>query len=339
MKKRILAIILIVFTFILISCSSKMYNYDLSEYVTLTQYKGIEIPLDDLNTQLDSKIKDLLSEKATDTVIENREAQMGDLVNIDYTGYMDGIVFEGGSATEYDLVLGDKVFIEGFEEGIVGHNTGDEFEIIVNFPKDYTANPDYAGKEATFLIKLNSISEHILPEWNDAFVDENTDFSTISEYEADAILTLKRNYVWNRVIALNTILKYPNDQIKEYYDSLISYYNSYAAQYSVTLEGFVESYLGKSIDTFLTEIAENAKNQVRQEMIMYSIARTENFDITEQDYKDLREEYAEKLGYDSVAELEKNHKKDNLKMNMLMDKIMDYTLAQAVEVDSLSEEE
>ena len=338
MKKRALAIVTVIFiAFSFVSCSSQPYNYDLSKYITLGQYKGIEIPLADLEDELQMGIDKLLQDNSDEVEITDRPAKMGDLVNIDFTGYIDGIPFDGGSSANYDLVLGDNVFIDGFEDGIVGHNPGDTFDVMTVFPEDYKNNTDLAGKDAKFTITLNSVAELIIPELTDAFIAEKSSYSTLEEYKKETTITLRRNYVWNTAVGNSTLIEYPKAQVKEYYDGMLAYYEAYANQMGAMLTDFVQSALGQSMESFLKETADYATNQVKQEMVAYSIAKAENIDISNDEYNDLLETYAAKLGYETVAELKAGHPKKNIKMNMMMDKIIEFTLSSAVDSTAAAE--
>ena len=167
----------------LAGCSGELSN----EYVTVTQYKGLEVPQatatveEVTDEQVDQMIEGTLSTYAERKEVTDRAAQEGDIVNIDYTGYLDGEAFDGGSAEGADLELGSGSFIgatddyAGFEEQIEGHNPGEEFDIQVQFPDPYTRNPDMSGAVADFHIVLNSITEENIPELTDEWVKENSE--------------------------------------------------------------------------------------------------------------------------------------------------------------------
>ena len=178
MKKKILAVMLAAaLAGALAGCSGELSN----DYVTVTQYKGLEVPqpapaeevTDDMVEQV---VQGNLAAYAQSEPVTDRAAEMGDVVNIDYTGYIDGEAFDGGSAEGADLELGSNSFIgatddyEGFEEQIVGHETGDEFDIKVQFPDPYTRNTDMSGAVADFHIVLNSISLQTTPLFSIRFL-------------------------------------------------------------------------------------------------------------------------------------------------------------------------
>ena len=167
-----------------------------NDYVTVNQYKGLEIAKvekkevsdDDVEQTIQSR---LLSSGKTDGLTKDGAAEDGDWVNIDYTGTLDGVAFDGGTATGYDLELGSGSFIgasgdyQGFEDQIVGHNTGEEFDITVQFPENYQSS-DLAGKPANFHIVLNKIYQKVTPELTDEWVANNSESSkTVDEYKEE----------------------------------------------------------------------------------------------------------------------------------------------------------
>ena len=169
-------------------------NMDLDEYisyyaenVTLGDYKNIEYSYEVAavsDSDIQSSVDSFLSENATYDEDKESEAKTGDTVNIDFTGKIDGVEFDGGSGTNYDLVLGSGSFIDDFEDQIVGHKAGDTFDVAVTFPDDY-GNDDLNGKDAVFTTTLNYIKLTHTPELTDELVAENTDFSNVADYKQD----------------------------------------------------------------------------------------------------------------------------------------------------------
>ncbi|MCL2508280.1 MAG: trigger factor [Oscillospiraceae bacterium] len=155
--------------------------------ITVTEYKGLEgckHPVEVADSEVDAEIERLRKRGGTVTTVEDRAALDGDTAVIDFEGFVDGVAFEGGKGENHDLVLGSGQFIPGFEEQIVGHNTGDEFDVNVTFPEDYS--PELAGQDAVFKVKLNEIKATVLPELDDEFAKD------VSE-EAETLDELKNN--------------------------------------------------------------------------------------------------------------------------------------------------
>lgn len=155
--------------------------------VEITDYKGIHAPKDVkevTDADVDARIDTLRQRNARIVSVDDRAAQNGDEVNINFEGFVDDVAFEGGKGEEYPLKLGSGTFIPGFEDQIVGKNVGDEFDVNVTFPEDYGVDT-LAGKPAVFKCKLNSISVEELPELDDEFVKDATEFETLDELKAD----------------------------------------------------------------------------------------------------------------------------------------------------------
>ena len=160
--------------------------------VELGQYKGLtveKVSAEVTDTDVMLELEKVQRQNARKVEVTDRAAQMGDIANINYLGSVDGVPFDGGKAEGHELELGSHSFIEGFEEAIVGHNIGEEFDINVTFPEAYHA-PELAGKPAVFAIKLNALTAKELPELNDAFAEDVSEFSTLDEYKADILAKL-----------------------------------------------------------------------------------------------------------------------------------------------------
>ena len=174
MKKKIIAVMIsLMLTASLAGCSGEISN----DYITITQYKDLEVPQVESTEVTEEKIENVINSNlelaATKESVTDRAAQEGDVVNIDYEGTVDGVAFTGGTTEDYDLELGSNTFIDGFEEQIVGHNTGDSFDVTVTFPDGYSSTTDrttgeqtieLANKEAVFHVTLNKISQYSMTD-------------------------------------------------------------------------------------------------------------------------------------------------------------------------------
>ena len=220
MKKRVIAVLTaVLMTASLAGCGSGKLSND---YVTVNKYKGLEVTEVAKNEvsddSVEQEIQSRLEAAATEQDVTDRSAQSGDWVNIDYTGTLDGVAFDGGTATGYDLELGSGSFIgasgdyQGFEDQIVGHNTGEEFDITVQFPENYQSS-DLAGKPANFHIVLNKIYQKVTPELTDEWVANNSESSkTVDEYKEEVLPKAVRRRVaiealsdfgWGRYVGLD----------------------------------------------------------------------------------------------------------------------------------------
>ena len=166
-------------------------KYTISVYVKpefeLGQYEGVEVPFKDqvvTDEDVDAEIERMRKRNASLEEVSDRPAQEGDTVTIDYEGFKDGVAFEGGKGEGYNLKLGSKSFIPGFEEQVAGHNVDEEFTIEVKFPEDYHAE-DLKGADATFNVKIHAIKTEIVPELDDEFAKDVSEFDTLDELKAD----------------------------------------------------------------------------------------------------------------------------------------------------------
>ena len=207
MKKKlaVLAAGICALSLFLTGCSGEISN----DYVTITKYKGVEIDKVDADAvsdnDVEAQINSVLQSKSTTTEVTDRAAQTGDTVTIDYEGKKDGVAFDGGTATDAQLTLGSGQFIDGFEDGVVGHNIGDTFDLDLTFPENY-GNEDLAGQAVVFTVTLKGISQTDVPELTDEFVQSVSDTSkTVEEYKKEIKKSLKKNGKENQQNGISTL--------------------------------------------------------------------------------------------------------------------------------------
>ena len=313
---------------------------DLSKYVTLGSYKGMEIILTpyvvteaDIDAEIQGIIDSLTSYEAYDEHVTDRVTQKGDFVNIDYVGTMDGVPFEGGSNSGDTIVLAENNgYIDWFEDDLYGIMPGTTVTSTGKFPDDY--HEHLAGKEVTFEITLNYIAGHYtIPEFTDELVQENTELETVAEYrelirealqaEHDNELEMsKYNTMWQRVLDETTVIELPESQVMYYYTSERSVYEAYAAQYGVSYDDLLAQ-MGAS-DAMLMEYV-NAR--VKEELIFYSIVKTEGIEVTDEDYAAGLAQYAADQGV-TETELVEQYGEAYIRECILWDKLMVYLALQ-----------
>ena len=319
-----------------------------SDYVTLGEYKGIEVQVksaevteDDIQAKVDS----LLSYYATSTDVTDRAVQDGDVVNIDYTGYIDGVAFDGGSATGASLTIGSGQFIDGFETGLIGANIGDEVKLNLTFPNPYLNNPDYAGKAVQFDVKVNSIQVKETPELTDEFIANNTSYKTVDEYKASVKESLeaskaedvksdKLNNVWNTIIDNCTVVSYPEELVAQYQTEMNDYYEQIATNYyGKTLEEYITGN-GSTMDDFNKKTLEYGQTSAISEMIARGIAEKESITVSDDEVK----EYAQSLiddgtvtGFDDADAVIEYYSQNYLRLSLTFQKVLEYVEEQAVE--------
>lgn len=359
MKKKLIAVILAAaLAGTLAGCSGELSN----DYVTVKQYKGLEVPQptpaeEVTDDQVDQVIQSNLDAYSQTEDVTDRAAETGDIVNIDYTGYIDGTAFDGGSAEGADLELGSNTFIgatdnyKGFEEQIVGHQVGDEFDITVQFPDPYSGNSDLSGAVADFHIVLNSISKKVTPELTDEWVKENSDKSeTVDEYKEEIRSQIEENTnasveselessVQSALMDNVEVKKYPEDRVEELTQQMTDYYTQLAGMYGVELGEFVETYMQMSEDDFNAQIDDSVRQGVALEEALKLIAEKKHLEPTEEEYEKGFKEYAEQAGYDDVDEYTEQVGEEELKAAILRDKVTDYLVDNCIQVEQTDTEE
>lgn len=335
-------------------CIEVPYQYDLTPYITVEKadYTGLEITKIDTTVtdeDLNAAIHAALEEAATFADVTDRGAKEGDNLVIDFKGSVDGEYFDGGEATDYEMVLGEAGFIEGFEDAIVGHKAGEEFVIDVTFPENY--NEELGGKAAKFEIKIKSIKETVLPELNEEFVLNNTECKSVEEFvtyitEEAALLNIenakaeKRNEAFAQIVANVELADYPEDEYKFYYDDYVNYYESMAqTYYGVDLKTFITEVAGSTEEEFYYYADVNASQIVEQELIVFAIANAENLisGLTKGDYDAYLVELGEYYEMDA-ASVESQYGATEIWKSLIMEKVMDYVIDNAVEVEPKAEE-
>ncbi len=327
------------------------YDYDLSEYVKVGDYKGLDYSIaevsvtdDEVDTEIDSRLQ---SAATTETVTEGK-VEDGDSINIAFAGTIDGEEFEGGSSESYDITVGTTQMIDGFVEGLIGHEIGDNVILNLKFPDDYS-NEDVAGKDVVFDVTINYKSVKVVPELDEDFVKENSDVDTVEEYkeavkeellaqkESQADLDAKEA-LWNEIVADSEVISYPEKELEAANaaaDEIEKQYKSQAESYGMEWEDFLESYMGSSQEDFEESKKQYAEETVLQEMVMYYIAREEGIEVTDKEYKEYLADSLETYGFtedtfkQSYGQTIEEYADDNqwrtaMLLEKVLDKVMEY---------------
>lgn len=301
--------------------------------VEVKDYKGIEVekvvnPVtdEDINKQLDA----LREKNVTVETVDDRAAENGDDVVIDFEGFKDDVAFEGGKAEDFTLSLGSGQFIPGFEDQIVGHNAGEDFDINVTFPEEYQVK-ELAGAPAVFKIKLKSISKKVMPELDDDMVKDSTEFDTVDEYKADVKKKLEEANekhadseveakIFDKVIE-NMTAEIPQVMFDNRVNEMISELEQRLAPQGISLDLYMQ-YTGQTIDTVKKAYAEQAEKQVKLRLALEKIAKLENIEVTEDELKDEFDKLAEayKLDVDQIKQFIHD---DDLKKDIAVGKAVD----------------
>lgn len=312
---------------------SYAYDYadDLAKYIEVSGYKGLTYTItntDVTDDDVQDYIDNILSQNASPEQITDREVKDGDTVNIDYTGTMDGEEFDGGSSTGYSLEIGSGNFIDGFEDGLIGHKPGEEVTLDLKFPDDYS-DTDKAGKDVQFKVTINYIEgDTVTPDFDDDFVkslgidnvsttDEYRDYvrNLLKEENEDTAKSNEDQDLLSALVKNTTVKKYPDEMLSQYKKSYVSYYKQYAEYAGVSLSEFLTSYgsmYGTSATTEdeLNEEAEDyAKQATEAQLALFYVTQEENFTVTDDIYKQEIKTLASENNFDNASALESEYGK------------------------------
>lgn len=275
-------------------------EFTASDYCTITEYKGLKFAEKDIaasEEDIQSEVDNLI-ESATELkdLGEDVAAENGHVVNIDYTGYLDGETFEGGTGTGYDLELGSGSFISGFEDGLVGAKKGEEKELNLTFPETYENNPDMAGKDVVFKVTVNSVQAYTTPEYTDELVAANTEYKTTDEYEKAIAAEIRENnlatVLADQLFANAEFTEEYPESLQEYYETMYisSYESMVQSYYGMTLDEYLEA-IGETQETFLEEMG--IEGTIQSDLILCAVAEQEGIVAEGEGYEAFLAEEAE----------------------------------------------
>lgn len=266
--------------------------------VKLGQYKGIEAPVIEYNVtdeEVSAEIQKKLNEMATEAAVEDRPVRQGDIVTLDFAGFMGDEQFEGGTAEGYKLKIGSGSFIPGFEEQMVGMNIGDERDINVTFPEDYHAE-NLAGKPVVFKVKVHAITEENVPELNDEFVQDISECSTVDEYTAYVRCDLEKraaeraknertDLILQKVID-NAEVEIHGDIVSAEVDMQIDRFDKQLQSFGADLKSYLE-YAHLSIEDMRKDYEQAAQRQLKSQYVMMAIIDAEKLEPTDEDFREV----------------------------------------------------
>lgn len=322
-------------------------NQASNKYVTVGGYKGIEVDkVEDKQKVDDEDVENYITSVRNQNAeaVTDRPVKSGDIVNIDFTGKMNGEEFDGGSAQGYDLTIGSGQFIDGFEDSIIGHNTGETFDWNGNFPDPYSANPDFSGKPVTFTITINSISQ--LPELTDDFVKKVSKKSkTVDEYKKEVKKTLEdsadENYTynleseaWDAVMDKVEVEKYPEKEVSDLKDSMIQTYKDMADSYGMSYEDLIKTQWNMETADFEKQAEKSAKEAVKQKYAARAIADEEGLTPSDKEYEKEFKKMAKEYGFEDVDAMKKAASEEDLKDMVLQNVVKEWLADHCVQVVS-----
>ncbi|MBQ6197510.1 MAG: trigger factor [Lachnospiraceae bacterium] len=309
--------------------------------VKLGEYKGLHADVEEptvTEDELAARLKEEQEKNAAESDVEGRPVKEGDTVHLDYAGTIDGVPFEGGTAQDQELVIGSHSFIEGFEEQMVGMNIGEEKDLNVTFPEAYHA-AELAGKPAVFHVKVNAISEKILPELDDEFASEVSEFETLEAYKEslkaeilkskqELAKTEKENKLLEKAVE-NAEMDIPDMMIESQAEDLVRDFGQRLEMQGLRLEQYLQ-YTGMTMPQMVEQYKEQAKKRIQGRLVLEAIAKAEGLEATEEDleneYKKMAEQYS--MEVEKVKEY-MGSQEDGVKEDLATQKALDLLVAEA----------
>lgn len=335
------------------SNGNEPYDYDLSKYIVPADYMGVAIEKldvtvssDDIRAEIDKRRED---DATTEKVTTGTVAE-GDSINIDYTGTIDGVEFEGGSTKGMgtDIIVGQAGYIDGFESGLVGAEVGSTVVLDLRFPDDYHA-ADLAGKPCQFTVEIHSRNVKHIPEYDIDWVKKVSDCKTLNEYEESVYDDLlketreeaeetRNSEIWQKLVEQTEVLDYPEKEVKAEKEDYKNYIIGYASQFGYTLEDYM-SMMGFTEEQLNAEIEDYAKEVVKNEMLLYYIAHAEGITVSEDEYNAEIQKACESMGFESNEEfkaqygksVEETYSRKHFLTNVYLEKVMKLIIENGVE--------
>ena len=312
--------------------------------ITLGDYKGIEIEkktAEVTDEEVDAEISRVRENNSRMITVDDRATQEGDTVIIDFDGYVDGEQFEGGKAEDYSLVLGSHTFIDNFEEQLVGKNPGDSVEVHVTFPDMYQAE-ELRGKEAVFYVEINDIKVKELPEIDDEFAQDVSDFDTLEEYKED----LKKKLLENKEAALerekeeevigaiieNSQMEIPDPMVDAQTRQMTQEFAQRLQAQGLSMEQYMQL-TGLTPQKMIDELKPQALKRIQSRLVLEAVAAAENIEVSDEEYDKEIDKMAEayNMEKDKLTGLVSDNEKEQIRMDIAVQKAVELVVASAVE--------
>ncbi len=312
--------------------------------VTLGEYKGLEVPKTETEVteeEIEAELKKEQEKNSRTITVEDRGAENGDIATIDFEGFIDGTAFEGGKGTDYPLTLGSGSFIPGFEDQLVGAKAGDHVEVNVTFPEEYQA-AELAGKAAVFQCDVKKVEAKELPELDDDFAQDVSEFDTLAEYKDDIrkklterkekeARTAKENAAVDKVIE-NAQMEIPDAMINTQISQMLDDFSRRMQAQGLTIEQYFQ-FTGMTADKMREEMKPQALKRIQTRLVLEKIAETENIQPTDEEVNEEISKMAEmyKMGADKLKELLGDRELEQMKKDMAVQKAVTLVADEAKE--------
>ena len=312
--------------------------------VGLGKYKGVEIEKIDTavtDEEVEEELKREQEKNASMKEVTDRAVKDGDQINLNFEGFVDGVAFEGGKGEDYPLTIGSGSFIPGFEEQLIGAEIGKEIEVNVTFPENYQSK-DLAGKAAVFKCTVLKITEKILPELNDEFADDVSEFDTLEEFKADIRKNLetrkeerarteKENKVIDAIIA-DSEIEIPEPMLKAQQEQIVDEFAQRLQSQGLSIDQYF-AYMGMTREKMVEDSKEQAEKRIRTRLVLEEIVKVENIVATEEDFETELTKLAEAYGADleTVKKIFEGREKDRMMEDIAVQKALSFVADNAVE--------
>ena len=320
--------------------------------VELGKYKGIEVEAKDTTVtdeEVDAELAKVQEQNSRLVAADDKEVENGDQVTIDFEGFVDGVAFDGGKGTDYALTLGSGTFIPGFEDQLVGANTGDHVEVKVTFPEEYQAK-ELAGKEAVFQCDVKKIETKEVPELDDEFAKDVSEFDTLAEYKEDVkkkltekkekeARTAKENAAVDKAIE-NAQMDIPELMTKTECRQMMDDFSRRMQQQGLSMEQYFQ-FTGQSMDKMMEDMKPQALKRIQTRLVLEKVAEAENIQPSEEEITEEIQKMADayKMEADKIREAIGESGLEQMKKDMAVQKAVTVIADAAVEVEKAADAE
>ena len=312
--------------------------------VTLGEYKGVEVPKSETEVtdeDVEAELKKEQEKNSRTVTVEDRGAENGDITTIDFEGFVDGEAFEGGKGTDYPLTLGSGSFIPGFEDQLVGAKAGDHVEVKVTFPEEYQAK-ELAGKEAVFQCDVKKVEAKELPELDDDFAQDASEFDTLAEYKEDIKKNLtekkekearaaKENAAVDKAIE-NAQMEIPDAMLNTQVRQMLDDFSRRMQSQGLTMEQYFQ-FTGMTLEKMQEEMKPQALKRIQTRLVLEKIAEVENIQPTEEEVEEEFKKMADayKMEVEKIKELLGDRELEQMKKDMAVQKAVTLVADEAKE--------
>ena len=319
--------------------------------VTLGKYLGVEVEKTEtkvLAADVNAELDRIREQNARIVDVTDRAVKSGDQTVIDFEGFIDGVVFDGGKGENYPLTIGSHSFIDTFEDQIIGANIGDEIEVNVTFPEDYQAD-NLAGKPAMFKVTVKSIKEKELPAANDDFAKDVSEFDTLAEYKADLKKTLtekkkdeaakiKKAKAVEKVVE-NATMDIPEPMVKSQVQSMVTEMAQRLQMQGLSLEQYMQ-YMGTEPQQFMMSLRPEALLRIKNSLVLDAVVEAEKITVSDADFEEELNKMASmySMEVDKIKEMIGEDETEQIKKDIAIQKAADLIASKAVEVAPAKEE-